>query len=163
MKQYQLLSNPKRYRVNFSARIGLPKRTNPYVFIETANGYSCRVNEGKFRTVIKAILFLYKSSSKCACGLKAENVVVDDGTESIRVAAFRNAALELCAISNEEFLKLQENIEEFEPIKKSVLGKIVIANGRVKNNQMFNRIEMVADNFNLNPDPAKEIEKLEKK
>jgi len=74
------------------------------------------------------------------------STIVDDGTESIRTVFFRDVAEKLCGIKAEDTTSM--NIDErYEFIKNKVLGKEIILTGRVKKNQMFNRIEMIANSF----------------
>ena len=60
-----------------------------------------------------------------------------------------------------EVLSYKDNISSFENVKTELLGKQVLVTGRASKNTMFDRIEFVASNVAI-PDPAKEIEKLEK-
>ncbi|MBS3152871.1 hypothetical protein J4230_05695 [Candidatus Woesearchaeota archaeon] len=64
------------------------------------------------------------------------NIFFDDGTGNIRAVLFRDQAA-----------KLILNKEGFEDIKKEVLGKQLILKGKVNNNEMFNRIELVVNNI----------------
>jgi len=76
------------------------------------------------------------------------NFFVDDGTESIRVVCFRETAEGLLNKTN-----LHEVApEEFEIIKNELLGEQVQIKGRVSENAMTNRLELVAFNVDkLNP------------
>jgi len=49
---------------------------------------------------------------------------------------------------------------KFEEVKNALLGNIIKVSGRVKKNEMFQRIDFVANNVDPKPDPGKEIEKL---
>ncbi len=78
------------------------------------------------------------------------NLILDDGTESIRVVCFREIANKI--IENKIAL-IKENPAEFENLKKSVLGKQVKITGRVTKNSMFGRLEFNAQNVEeLNPE-----------
>jgi len=81
------------------------------------------------------------------------NCVLDDGSESIRVACFRENAWRLIGISEEELLSIRDNPGKFEALKDPLLGKQIKANGRVNKNLMFDRLEFIASDVNeLNPD-----------
>lgn len=73
------------------------------------------------------------------------NVFLDDGTESIRVALFRDQAEKILDKSKEDMLKFRTDPELFEPLKTELLGEQFIISGRAKNNVFFNRLEFVAN------------------
>ena len=81
------------------------------------------------------------------------NAVIDDGTDNIRVAFFREQAEKLTKLNYDQMMQFQDNIDAFEEIKTALLGMMVKVAGRVKKNDMFDRLEMVA-NFieEANPD-----------
>ncbi len=92
------------------------------------------------------------------------NIVVDDGSEpegSIRVVCFRNQAERLLQKSPDEILKFKENPAVFEQIKPELLGKIVKIGGRATKNKFFDRVEFVAQVVFLDPDPEREIKRLQ--
>src|SRR3989344_3777955 len=81
------------------------------------------------------------------------NCVLDDGTESIRVACFRESACKLIGVSEEELLSVRENPSKFEKMKDFVLGRQIKTDGRVNKNTMFDRLEFVANHVEeLNPE-----------
>ena len=88
------------------------------------------------------------------------NAFLDDGTETIRVVFFRNQANNLLKMPEEEILKFRENPEKFEEIKTSLLGNLIKIEGRVKKNDVFNRLELVAQMVFLSPHPEEEIKRL---
>ncbi|MBW2981378.1 hypothetical protein KY343_00730 [Candidatus Woesearchaeota archaeon] len=90
------------------------------------------------------------------------NVVLDDGTETIRCAFFRNQVERLLNKTQQEMLKYKENIAEFEPMKTELLGQQVKLVGRANRNEMFDRMEFITQLVFLNPDPKEEVERLEK-
>ena len=55
----------------------------------------------------------------------------------------------------------RENQESFGSVKNDLLGKIVKVVGRASKNQMFDRLEFVANRVNINPNPDEEIKKLD--
>lgn len=80
------------------------------------------------------------------------NCVLDDGSESIRVACFRECACKLIGAGEEELLFVRENPGKFESLKDSILGKQIKVDGRVNKNPMFDRLEFVANSVDeLNP------------
>ncbi|MBW2966389.1 DUF2240 family protein [Candidatus Woesearchaeota archaeon] len=90
------------------------------------------------------------------------NVVLDDGTETIRCAFFRNQVDRLLSKTQQEVLKYKDNITEFEPIKTDLLGQQVKLVGRANKNEMFDRMEFITQLVFLNPNPKEEISRLEK-
>jgi hypothetical protein len=90
------------------------------------------------------------------------SVVLDDGTETIRCAFFRNQAERLLNKTQQDILKYKDNIAEFEAAKTDLLGQQVKLVGRANRNEMFGRMEFITQLVFLNPDPKEEIERLEK-
>src|SRR3989338_1965279 len=88
------------------------------------------------------------------------NVIVDDGTDSMRAVFFREAMEKLLNCSKEKVLGYRDNPESFEQVKSDLLGTLIKINGRVKKNLFFDRLEIVANNVSLNPDPEDEIKRL---
>lgn len=89
------------------------------------------------------------------------NGFVDDGSDNIRVVLFKERIENLLKKDKEEILKLRESPENFHEIKNNLLGSIVKLKGRVTKNDMFDRLEFVVNNIELNPDPEEEIKKIE--
>lgn len=90
------------------------------------------------------------------------NAVLDDGTETIRCVFFRNQAEKLINKSREDMLNFRSKPEEFETVKNDILGNQIKVTGRSTKNSMFDRLEFMVNDVNINPDPKKEIEKIEK-
>jgi len=88
------------------------------------------------------------------------NLIVDDGTENIRTVFFREGMEKLINSNKEKILEFKENPDKFEEVKTELLGNIVKINGRVKKNLFFDRIEIVANDVTLNPNPEEEIKRL---
>jgi len=88
------------------------------------------------------------------------NCVLDDGSESIRVACFRESACKLIGVGEEEMLAVKDDPKKFEELKDNILGKQIKVDGRVNKNLMFDRLEFIAGNVEeLNPeDLLQEIE-----
>ncbi len=88
------------------------------------------------------------------------NAFVDDGTENMRLVCFRDQVCQLLGKTHEEVLSYRENAGSFEPVSTELLGTIIKVAGRVKNNEMFNRLELVANNVEQ-ANPSEEIERLQ--
>jgi len=73
------------------------------------------------------------------------NIYLDDGTENIRVVLFRNLAENLIKNINE----LKDNPENFENVRNELLGNQFLFSGRVTKNEMFDRLEFVANDFEV--------------
>jgi len=89
------------------------------------------------------------------------NLIVDDGTENIRTVFFRDSMEKLTSSNKEKILTYKDNPETFEEVKTELLGNIIKLNGRVKKNLFFDRIELVANEVSLNPNPEEEIKRLD--
>jgi len=90
------------------------------------------------------------------------NLVLDDGTETIRTVFFRNQLENLLNKNKEQILVYKNNPEKFEEIRTSLLGNIIKVNGRVTKNTMFDRLEFITNRVFPNPDPKEEVERLKK-
>ena len=90
------------------------------------------------------------------------NLVLDDGTETIRTVFFRNHMETLLKRKKEELLPYRESPEKFEEARQELLGKIIKVNGRTTKNAMFDRLEFMVNNVVANPDPKEEIARLQK-
>ena len=89
------------------------------------------------------------------------NIFLDDGTENIRVVLWKNQTQNLFNMSHEDILSKQST--GFEEIKNELLGNIVKLKGRTNKNEMFDRIEFIAQFVDIKPDPDEEISRLNKK
>jgi len=89
--------------------------------------------------------------------------LIDDGTGDIRVSFFRELAETLAGISVDELEKIEEGKRK-SFLEERLLGKEIIVEGRVKKNDMYDRLEMVATNikpFNPTEESYKLVEELE--
>ena len=91
------------------------------------------------------------------------NAMIDDGTNNVRVSLFREQVQKFLDKSAEDILSLRENPEAFEEIKYSLLGSIAKIRGKVNRNEMFDRLELVARDVDMNPDAKEELDRLSKK
>lgn len=87
------------------------------------------------------------------------NLFFDDGTDNIRVVAFRNQAEELLGKTYSQILELKDNAGKFEDAKAEILGKQIVIVGRVVKNIMFDRLELNCQRI-LDMEPSKVIEEL---
>jgi replication factor A1 len=89
--------------------------------------------------------------------------LIDDGTDDIRVSFFRELAEALAGISVDELEKIEEDKRK-SFLEERLLGKEIIVEGRVKKNDMYDRLEMIATNikpFNPTEESYKLVEELE--
>jgi replication factor A1 len=89
--------------------------------------------------------------------------LIDDGTGNIRVSFFRELAETLAGTSIDELEKIEEEKRK-SFLEERLLGKEIIVEGRVKKNEMYDRLEMIATNikpFNPTEESYKLVEELE--
>jgi ssDNA-binding replication factor A large subunit len=84
------------------------------------------------------------------------NIFLDDGTDNIRVVFFRDAANKVLKVEDASVLK--DNPEKFREVKDSIMLSQVEVQGKVNQNEMMGRLEMMASKVN-DADP-KEIAKF---
>lgn len=89
------------------------------------------------------------------------NVFLDDGSDNIRTVLFRNQAEKLLEITSEEFVKFKDEPDKFEEVKTKLLGEQIKLRGRINKNDMFDRLEFIAQLVFPHPDPKEEIERLQ--
>lgn len=70
------------------------------------------------------------------------NFFLDDGSDSIRVVAFRENAEKSLGVSTDEIKN-----KNFNEIRADILGKQVLVNGKVVKNEMMDRKEIVANDI----------------
>ncbi len=88
------------------------------------------------------------------------NIVLDDGTDSIRSVMFREQMQELFRKTDAELLSMRSEPEKFEELKNELLGEQVVVGGRIARNEMFDRLEFIANRVRRDVDPGEEIERL---
>ncbi|MFQ5475066.1 MAG: OB-fold nucleic acid binding domain-containing protein, partial [Candidatus Nanoarchaeia archaeon] len=81
------------------------------------------------------------------------NVFLDDGTQNIRAVFFRQQTEQILQKTHQQLLDYREFPDKFEEIKHELLGQMVKVTGRVTKNSMFGRLEFVAQDVIVNPDP----------
>ncbi len=89
------------------------------------------------------------------------NAFLDDGTENIRVVFFKNQAERAFGKTEEELLECKENPQMMEDLKNSILGNQIKIVGRVKKNEMFDRLEFTANMVFTDVNPDEEVKKLD--
>ncbi len=87
------------------------------------------------------------------------NAIIDDGSETIRTIFFRNQMQHLTNLTHDEIINRKGG--SFEEIKNDLLGKIIKVIGRVSTNEMFSRIELVAQVVDSNPNASEELKRIE--
>lgn len=88
------------------------------------------------------------------------NVILDDGTENIRAVFFRDNVEKITGMNKEALLGSRTTENAFESLKTELLGNIIKITGRVTKNDMFGRLEIVANDVDAKPNPQEEIDKL---
>jgi len=89
------------------------------------------------------------------------NLFIDDGSENMRAVFFRNQALRLVNKKEDELLAYRTSPEAFDNVRTELLGSTVKLSGRVVKNEMFGRLEFIAQNVYLNPALDDEIAKAQ--
>jgi len=89
------------------------------------------------------------------------NIILDDGSGNIRAVCFREMVEKCLTLDKAQMLALKDT-PDLSTKKDSLLGGIIKAKGRVKRNQMFDRLEFTCQDLDLNPDPYEEMEDLDK-
>lgn len=84
------------------------------------------------------------------------NIVIDDGSDTIRSTLYREKAEKLMETKGEE---LKENEEKFKEVKQNILGQEKIFTGRIEENEEFDRKEFTINSFQK-IDVEEEIEKI---
>jgi ssDNA-binding replication factor A large subunit len=88
------------------------------------------------------------------------NLVLDDGSSTIRTVFFRNQLSNLLKMQGEEILKFKESPSDFQSVKDDLLGKIVKVVGRTSKNEMFDRLEFISQLVFSDPSPDEELKRL---
>ena len=89
------------------------------------------------------------------------NLIIDDGSGTIRAVFFKNQAENLTGKKEEEFISLRESPEQTEKLKNDLLGEIVKVVGRAAKNTMFDRLEFISQLVFPNPSPDEELKRIE--
>lgn len=91
------------------------------------------------------------------------NIFVDDGSDNTRVVLWKNQILNLLGVAEDELMKFRSSPELFEKFKTDLLGMMAKFVGRVSKNDLFGRLEFVANRVLKDVDPDDEIKKVSEK
>jgi ssDNA-binding replication factor A large subunit len=89
------------------------------------------------------------------------NALGDDGSDTIRLVFWREQTETLLSLDNAAVLRFKDFPEEFQDVKHKLLGEIVKVHGKVRKNDMFDRLEFTAQKVFLKPNPQEEMKKLQ--
>ena len=89
------------------------------------------------------------------------NVFLDDGMDNMRVVFFRQQAEKLLGMTKQEIMEFRDFPEKFDSKKNDMLGNMIKITGRVKKNDMFQRLELMVNDVDKNLDPEEEIKRLD--
>lgn len=89
------------------------------------------------------------------------NIYLDDGSGNIRVVFFGQQMQQLLKKTDEEILVYRTTPQAFDKIKTDLLGEMLKTTGRVNKNEMFARLEFVANKIVMNINPEEEISRLQ--
>jgi hypothetical protein len=87
------------------------------------------------------------------------NVILDDGSSTIRCVFWKNQVNSLLGADEARMGGYKEDLSTFEDEKTDLLGEQIVLRGRVKHNEMFDRLEFSVQ-FVEKADPEKEIAKV---
>ncbi len=89
------------------------------------------------------------------------NLVLDDGTGTIRTVFWKNQLNHLLGKEEQDFIIYKNDLAKFEMVKTDLLGEQYKLRGQVKKNEMFERIEFNVQ-FVEKAKPEEELARLEK-
>lgn len=89
------------------------------------------------------------------------NLYLDDGSGNIRVVLFGQQVQQLLKKTEEELQIYRTAPEAAEKIKTDLLGEMVKLTGKCSKNQMFGRLEFIAQRVETNINPEEEISRLQ--
>ncbi|MFA6889290.1 MAG: DUF2240 family protein [Candidatus Woesearchaeota archaeon] len=89
------------------------------------------------------------------------NVYLDDGSGNIRVVFFGTQIQQLLKKTDEDILIYRTAPEAFEKVKTDLLGEMIKVAGKSTKNEMFGKVEFVANIVITNINPEEEIIKLQ--
>ncbi len=99
--------------------------------------------------------FIFESDGEKAMMISC---LIDDGTGDLRIIFFRNQAENLLNDSVNELLQIPEE-NRYDYVAQKILGREIAVVGKVKKNERFDSLEMIADDLKaLNPlDESKKL------
>ena len=89
------------------------------------------------------------------------NLVVDDGTDNIRVVLYKQQAERMFRKDEQEIMSSKGDQQKLEALKSEVFGKTVKICGRIQNNQLFDRQELIANLVFPDVNAGEEIKAVE--
>ncbi len=84
------------------------------------------------------------------------NFILDDSTDNMRVVCFRDIAESVLGLSTKEVQTMKEDITKMQELKEKLSAKPLLVIGRVRKNEMFDRLELTANEVK-EADPKKII------
>ncbi len=90
------------------------------------------------------------------------NVFADDGSDNIRIVLWKNQILNFLNVSEEELIAFKDDPASFEEYKNKMLGAMMKFIGRITKNEMFGKLEFVANVVLSDVKPEEEIKNLKK-
>jgi len=84
------------------------------------------------------------------------NLFIDDGSASMRMVVWEPQIEELLNKTHEELIKLREKTDAFGAIRQDLLGRLIRVVGRVNKNEVFDRLEFIASEIEIDPKPPTE-------
>ncbi len=112
--------------------------------LESADGFICG-EHGKVEASLSYVM----------------NAVLDDGSGNIRGVFWKNQTNHLLEKNEEEISSYKEDLTKFEDLKNELLGEQFKLAGKVKRNDMFDRLEFNVQTV-VKANPEEEIARLEK-
>ena len=73
------------------------------------------------------------------------NLIGDDGTGTIRLVFFKDQVLKVLNKNQDDILIFKDSPEEFDNMKKELLGTEIVVKGRVNLNKLFGRKEFIVE------------------
>jgi replication factor A1 len=77
------------------------------------------------------------------------NVVLDDGTDTIRCVFFNDSATKLTKKSMDDFSTIKDSDADLEVLRKQLIGTLVTLSGSVRTNLVMNQKELIVSSIEL--------------
>jgi hypothetical protein len=88
------------------------------------------------------------------------NVMLDDGTDTLRAVMFKEQMQQLFKKTDDELLTFRTAPEGFDELKREILGEQIIVDGRIIKNEMFDRLEIRSNKVTRDVNADKEIDRI---
>ncbi|MBW3022992.1 hypothetical protein KY308_02725, partial [Candidatus Woesearchaeota archaeon] len=89
------------------------------------------------------------------------NLVLDDGTDNVRVVLYKQQAERLFNKEENEIVSARDDATKIDALKSEIFGKTVKICGRLQQNQLFDRQELIAQLVFPEVDVNEEIKVVE--